>query len=151
MIVSVESRWTSLQNSLGGLFCSSISPKKSTGWRGITYPTLTYPPQSNFHRSSNSTNNHFRLSLLPSERLCTENLTPFLKLLPCNSRAGLAQLLNPHALVSADWHGIKVYVTKSEGGAKLEMRVRSVFDPVRIRDYGKAGASFRRLFHIVHC
>lgn len=44
-----------------------------------------------------------------------------------------------------------MYVTMSEGGVKLEMRVRSVFDPVRIRDYGKAGASFRRLFHIVHC
>ena len=33
---------------------------------------------------------------LPRETICTENLTPWLKLLPCRSHSGLAALLNPY-------------------------------------------------------
>jgi phosphatidylinositol glycan class T len=160
---SVDERWNSLQNSLGGLFCASISPKRdvssssSSRKKYISYPSLTYPPEgllrsipihsshhSNSSRSPSSPHrqthhHHLRLSLLPSERLCTENLTPFLKLLPCTSRAGLASLLNPHALVSADWHGISVHFTQEQLGVRLGLEVRTVFDPVRTGGKGRAG------------
>ena len=35
------------------------------------------------------------VGILPREVVCTENLTPLVKLLPCRQRAGLATLLNP--------------------------------------------------------
>jgi GPI-anchor transamidase subunit T len=140
---SIDNRWISLQNALGGLFCTSLSPRKQHTRKDVTYPTLTFPPQGLLRSSSIAkTYDHqhrLRLNILPSERLCTENLTPFLKLLPCNNRAGIAELLNPHALVSADWHGISIHVTQTLSGTRLEFIVRSVFDPIRIRNSGKAG------------
>ncbi len=33
------------------------------------------------------------MAVLPREAVCTENLTPWLKLLPCRDAAGLASLL----------------------------------------------------------
>ena len=36
----------------------------------------------------------FRYGLLPRENMCTENLTPWKKLLPCKTRRGLATLIN---------------------------------------------------------
>jgi hypothetical protein len=41
------------------------------------------------------------LGWLPKEPLCTENLTPWLKLLPCGGKAGLAALLHRPTIYSA--------------------------------------------------
>ena len=37
----------------------------------------------------------FRMAILHRESFCTENLTPWIKLLPCRDEAGLAMLLDP--------------------------------------------------------
>jgi GPI-anchor transamidase subunit T len=155
LVHSIDARWISLQNALGGLFCSSLSPRKQHTRKVVTYPTLTFPPEGLLRRSfiakTNDHHHRLRLNILPSERLCTENLTPFLKLLPCNNRAGIAELLNPHALVSADWHGISIHVTQTLSGTRLEFIVRSVFDPIRIRNSGKAGTiTFAMVLFQVH-
>ena len=42
-----------------------------------------------------------RFSSLPYEAVCTENLSPFLKLLPCHGMAGIAALLRPYPLAAA--------------------------------------------------
>jgi phosphatidylinositol glycan class T len=74
-----------------------------------------------------------RHATLPAERVCTENLTPFLKLLPCPARAGVAALLEPHKIFDADWHGLGVSVRWRAGaGVELVLSVQAVFDPVRI-------------------
>jgi phosphatidylinositol glycan class T len=54
-----------------------------------------------------------RHATLPAERVCTENLTPFLKLLPCPACAGVAALLEPHKIFDADWHGLGMHVRVS--------------------------------------
>lgn len=79
---------------------------------------------------------------LSSESVCTENLTPFLKLLPCKSRSGIAMLLNPHRLFDADWHGMGVHVLwLADQGIQLRLTVSAVFDPVRLSgDVMKRGA-----------
>ena len=43
---------------------------------------------------------------LPNELLCTENLTPFLQLLPCRDRAGLGLLLDPVKIFSSAHHAL---------------------------------------------
>ena len=49
---------------------------------------------------------------LPREVVCTENLTPFLKLLPCKGRAGIASLLDGHKLFDASWQTMAIDVRK---------------------------------------
>ncbi len=67
---------------------------------------------------------------LPTENVCTENLTPFLKLLPCKNAKGLATLLNPLAVFSANFHGLGVHVLRrDEAGWQVRLTVTSVFAP----------------------
>lgn len=69
---------------------------------------------------------------MPSEHVCTENLTPFLKLLPCKSLSGIASLLNPHRIFDADWHGLGIHVLWSgESGIKVRLSFQGVMDPLR--------------------
>ena len=70
---------------------------------------------------------------LPSESVCTENLTPFIKLLPCKAKSGIAMLLNPHRIFDADWHGMGVHVRWLEHeGIELRLTVGAVLNPVRL-------------------
>lgn len=47
---------------------------------------------------------------LPREAVCTENLTPWLKLLPCQDRQGLTQLMNRPTLYGASFHAMSVHL-----------------------------------------
>jgi len=70
-----------------------------------------------------------RLASLPlaSEHICTENLTPFLKLLPCKCLSGNASLLDPHRLFDADSHGMGLHVLwRKEEGVELRLTFQSV-------------------------
>jgi len=87
----VDAAWSGLTSALAGLLCASLNtldksqavePQYSFHPRGVVGPGL----------SSNSS--HLRYGVLPKENLCTENLTPWKKLLPCKSRRGLATLLS---------------------------------------------------------
>jgi phosphatidylinositol glycan class T len=81
-----------------------------------------------------------RHATLPAERVCTENLTPFLKLLPCPARAGIAALLEPHKVFDANWHGLGVHVRWRAGaGVELVLTVQAVLDPVRISSERRRG------------
>jgi phosphatidylinositol glycan class T len=88
-----------------------------------------------------------RHATLPAERVCTENLTPFLKLLPCPAHAGVAALLEPHKIFDADWHGLGVHVRwKAGAGVELTLSVLAVLDPVRISAERSRGESHHLSF-----
>lgn len=96
--------------------------------------------------SSNSS--HLLHAFLASEGVCTENLTPFLKMLPCKHAAGLASLLSPHALFGAAFHGLGVHVTRvedSESGDELRqgwnvrLTFQAVFSPAVSREHQNRG------------
>ncbi|KAJ2918728.1 hypothetical protein MD484_g1679, partial [Candolleomyces efflorescens] len=124
-LTSVDARWQGLRNALAGLFCSSLGSLDSLR---TTSPARVFPPQG----SLPPTHTHqLRHASHPSENVCTENLTPFIKLLPCKASAGLARLLNPHKLFDANWHGLGVHVTWDERGVRVEFSVQAVFDPLR--------------------
>ena len=81
--------------------------------------------------------------MLPLERPCTENLTPFLALLPCRSRAGLAQLLKPHHVFDANWQRLGVHIRHDADDALvLELNVEMVPNPIRI-DQSRGGPGRR--------
>jgi len=55
--------------------------------------------------------------MLPNEVVCTENLTPFLKLLPCKGKAGISSLLDGHKLFDASWQTMSIDITRKCDGA----------------------------------
>ncbi|KAH8108540.1 GPI transamidase component GPI16 [Phellopilus nigrolimitatus] len=141
---SVDDRWKGLRNALSGLFCASIG---SLDELRTTSPAYAFSPEGMLPRLSPNESHRLRHASLPSEHVCTENLTPFLKLLPCKSSAGIARLLNPHRLFDADWHGMGIHVTWSEkDGVTLQLSFQAVLDPVRLSTLKKRDFSLRSLF-----
>ncbi|XP_071863656.1 phosphatidylinositol glycan anchor biosynthesis class T [Bombus fervidus] len=101
---NVDDEWKGLTNALAGLFCASlnfVNPANSMS------PEFTFRPTGVVDHSINSS--HLRYSSLPKEIVCTENLTPFKKLLPCNSKKGLATLLNSAYIHNTNYHSIGVH------------------------------------------
>ncbi|PIL34828.1 hypothetical protein GSI_02615 [Ganoderma sinense ZZ0214-1] len=139
---SVEHRWQGLRNALAGLFCASLGHLDE---QRTTSPVLSFQPEGSL---PNFTYPHqLRHANLPSEHVCTENLTPFLKLLPCKSLSGIASLLNPHRLFDADWHGLGVHVRYLEGaGVEVRLAFQAVFDPVRYSNDNRRDWSLRSTF-----
>lgn len=70
---------------------------------------MTFAPLGE-HRNTSPENLHLLHGTLPREVVCTENLTPFLKLLPCKSKAGIASLLDGHKLFDATWQTMSIDV-----------------------------------------
>ncbi|KAF8650109.1 hypothetical protein AX16_005409 [Volvariella volvacea WC 439] len=124
---SIDTRWRGLRNALAGLFCASLG---SLDELRTTSPARTFEPEGAL--PDWGLPHQIRHASLPSEHVCTENLTPFLKLLPCKSHSGLASLLNPHRLFDADWHGMGIHVLWRESeGIEVRLTFMSIFDPLR--------------------
>lgn len=68
---------------------------------------MSFQPEGNH---SNGRNLHLLHGTLPHEVVCTENLTPFLKLLPCKGKAGISSLLDGHKLFDASWQTMSIDV-----------------------------------------
>ena len=96
-------KWSSLTQGLSGLFCASLNFVDTTR---STKPVLTFSPQGHHDRSET----YFVHGVLPGEVVCTENLTPFLKLLPCKGKAGISSLLDGHKVFDADWQSMSIDV-----------------------------------------
>ncbi|KAG2740067.1 Gpi16-domain-containing protein [Suillus brevipes Sb2] len=83
--------WSSKRTftTLSRLFCASLGSLDS---RRTLSPTVAFPLSGS---TPTFAPHELRHASLPSENVCTENLTPFLKLLSCKGHAGLAALLTP--------------------------------------------------------
>ncbi|KAL8845467.1 MAG: hypothetical protein Q9205_001381 [Flavoplaca limonia] len=98
--------WITLNHALSGLFCASLNFIDSTR---TTRPVHTYEPVGD-HSNTSLSSLHLLHGTLPREVVCTENLTPFLKLLPCKGKAGISSLLNGHKLFDASWQSMSIDV-----------------------------------------
>ncbi len=98
-------------NSLSGLFCASLNFIDSTR---TTRPLMSFLPEGSLTSAiiSNHTapNMHLLHGTLPREVVCTENLTPFLKLLPSKGKAGISSLLDGHKLFDSNWQSMSIDV-----------------------------------------
>ncbi|CAG8608907.1 11257_t:CDS:2, partial [Scutellospora calospora] len=78
----LDENWKSLTNALAGLFCASLNFIDDT----ITVqPKLSFRPEGPFNATELVERAELRYGSLPHENVCTENLTPWIKLLPCKS------------------------------------------------------------------
>lgn len=124
-----EKQWLTLTNALSGLFCASLNFIDSTR---TTKPVMTFEPKGRFDNKTME-NMYLLHGTLPKEIVCTENLTPFLKLLPCKGKAGISSLLDGHKLFDASWQSMSVDVRPIEGGLELTQTVDMVLDVHRAK------------------
>ncbi|MDP2435738.1 MAG: hypothetical protein Q8P67_08350, partial [archaeon] len=89
-----------LTSMLSGLLCLSLNQLRPQH--------LVVTPLDFFAGSRSSADLRFLLGALPREPVCTENLAPLLKLLPCRDQAGLASLLQPRAVLSSHYHSFSL-------------------------------------------
>jgi len=74
---SVDGLWERFTHTLSGLLCGSI---------GLLNDAKTSVPLLTFKRTSSTVEpTELRFGVLPREAVCTENLTPWVKMLPCMS------------------------------------------------------------------
>uniref|UniRef100_A0A6I8PMM3 Phosphatidylinositol glycan anchor biosynthesis class T n=1 Tax=Ornithorhynchus anatinus TaxID=9258 RepID=A0A6I8PMM3_ORNAN len=103
-VTDVDKSWKELSNVLSGIFCASLNFIDSTN---TVTPTASFKPLG----LVNATDHRLlRYAVLPREVVCTENLTPWKKLLPCSSKAGLSVLLKAERLFHSSYHSQAVHI-----------------------------------------
>ncbi|KAG6137585.1 hypothetical protein E4U28_004520 [Claviceps purpurea] len=115
-----DENWLTLTNALSGLFCASLNFIDET--RTIR-PALSFQPEGH-HSIDALAKTRLLHGVLPHEVVCTENLTPFLKLLPCHGKAGIASLLDGHKLFDSSFQSMAIDVKplcEPNGGCVLQM------------------------------
>ncbi|KAL5562117.1 hypothetical protein UlMin_031864 [Ulmus minor] len=97
----VDASWKNLTHALSGLFCASINFLESS--------TSYSAPDWVFRQTSG----RLRYGTLPREAVCTENLTPWLKLLPCRDKAGISELLDRPSIYKGFYHSQRLQLTST--------------------------------------
>ncbi|KAJ7554231.1 hypothetical protein O6H91_06G132200 [Diphasiastrum complanatum] len=94
--------------------------------------------------SSNRQLGQLRYGALPREAVCTENLTPWLKLLPCRDKSGLTTLLDRSIVYNGFYHSLRLNIKSgqlAEGGILLRQSLTLVLLPSRQERNQKQGSS----------
>ncbi|KAJ2082362.1 Subunit of the glycosylphosphatidylinositol transamidase complex-like protein [Coemansia sp. RSA 988] len=117
-------QWTGLANALSGVFCASLN---FVGDENTDVPLMSFVSESGSNSST------LRRSYLPRENVCTENLTPWIKQLPCQSKSGIGMLLNPHRLYNMHFHSMAVSLdsaTDPSGSGSRVLRYKQLLSVV---------------------
>lgn len=145
-VADVDTQWKKLTSTLSGLFCASLN--FIDNFNTVT-PQMALWPMGAVKSGQNVTS-QLRYASLPREIVCTENLTPWKKLLPCESSRGFSSLLNSRMIHNTNYHSIGVHVRKicksndcSETQLEIKQTVALVYDYdiINSKDW-----SFRKLF-----
>ncbi|XP_069112658.1 GPI transamidase component PIG-T-like [Argopecten irradians] len=141
--------WSDYVNALSGLFCSSLNFMDSTA---TVSPRWTFRPQGLASEYYSMNWRNVMYSALPREVVCTENLTPWKKLLPCDSKVGLSTLFNAIKLHDSSYQSIGLHVRPicrdaacETSSVELKQTLTVVFDPTTGR-MGRQSWSFTSMF-----
>ncbi|XP_031563607.1 GPI transamidase component PIG-T-like [Actinia tenebrosa] len=143
----VDENWSGLTQALAGQFCASLNFIDS---KTSTSPRMSFRREGVASSGSNNSS-LLRYSTLGREIVCTENLTPWKKLLPCDSKAGISTLFNGLLMYSVNYHSMGIHlrpVCKDSScqsyTLELKQTISIVFDPLlRSKHYDW---SLRKLF-----
>lgn len=120
----VDAYWKNLSHTLSGLFCASINFLESS--TAYSSPEWAFRPASG----------NLRYGTLPREAVCTENLTPWLKLLPCRDKSGLSALMDRPSVYRGFYHAQRLHLFSTESdsdgldsGIVLEQTLTVVLQP----------------------
>ncbi|KAI1435437.1 Gpi16 subunit [Xylaria sp. CBS 124048] len=122
-----DQKWLTLTNALSGLFCASLNFIDETR---TTRPVMSFRPEGD--HGSSLENMYLLHGVLPHEIVCTENLTPFLKLLPCKGKAGISSLLDGHKLFDASWQSMAIDIRPicPSSGEECVLQIEQTIDMV---------------------
>ncbi|XP_055370719.1 GPI transamidase component PIG-T [Condylostylus longicornis] len=141
----VDNQWKHLVSILSGMLCTSLNFIDKTN---TVKPTYSFRPR--FGIADPQEPKHIRYATLPREIVCTENLTPWKKFLPCNSKYGFASLLNSGFVHNNNYHSLGLNIrTICDGeikeGCIIEFMqfANLVYDPKLL---GTKDFSLRRMF-----
>lgn len=145
-VTDIDDQWRKLSATLSGLFCASLN--FIDNFNTVT-PQMALWPTGPVKGNTNVTS-LLRYASLPREIVCTENLTPWKKLLPCESSRGFSALLNSRMIHNTNYHSIGVHVRNvcaskecTETLLEIKQTVALVYDYKIINSYDW---SFRKLF-----
>lgn len=97
-----DKSWSRLINLLAGKFCASL-----TGANVKTRVISRLAFRNEYRENSTLTSKTYYANLA-EETLCTENLTPWKKLLPCPTNSGLAPLLNSENILRSSYSSLAI-------------------------------------------
>ena len=142
----IDEKWKNLCGTLSGLFCASLSFIDESN---TFEPAYSLRPL--FHDNDNSVSKPIvRFAALPREIVCTENLTPWKKLLPCSLKEGFISILNPDHIYSTNYHSLGVHMRKlcmTKECSKYQIEVKQTVNLVHdLALFGGKDWSIRKLF-----
>ncbi|CCE61613.1 hypothetical protein TPHA_0A05390 [Tetrapisispora phaffii CBS 4417] len=100
-------KWKYVANTLSGMFCTSLNFVDASK---TTYPYKSFIPDYDVPLFDGKNQLFVMRAALANENVCTENLTPLLKLLPTKSRSGISTLLDGHKVFDSYWHSLSIDV-----------------------------------------
>ncbi|KAI1297266.1 GPI transamidase component PIG-T [Halotydeus destructor] len=143
-----EKGWKEVTSLLSGQFCASLNFIDKAG---SINPRHSFRPEGavNVEEMHNSS---VYYASLPHEAVCTENLTPWKKLLPCFSKSGMASLLSATHLFNTNYFSLSLDLKPvckntecTETSLELVQSIAVVFNPPVMFE-GKQSWSLYRLF-----
>lgn len=106
----VIKNWNILMSEVSGLFCSSVNFINSEKITFINDIQSYYDVDLLDHIPITNEDNElfFLRGSLANEAVCTENLSPFLRILPTNGKTGLSSLINGNRLFDSYWNSMSI-------------------------------------------
>lgn len=96
-----QTQWELLVEMLSGLMCTSFD---------LISKHYVFPISSEF-------GDGVMYGAVGRESMCSENLTPWVKLLPCGGQAGIASLLSPLVVFNSTFHSLSLHLQRGQNGA----------------------------------
>lgn len=131
-IEAARQNWRKLAESLSGFFCALMNFIDDLL---TTYPLYDAATGLSFVAGP-AHGLYWLRAALPDEPICTENLTPFLKLLPTRGKAGVASILDGHKLYDSLWHSMSIDLVTScvgdECSLDLSQNIHHIIDVPRL-------------------
>ncbi|KAJ4436092.1 hypothetical protein ANN_18719 [Periplaneta americana] len=103
---NIDKTWKELTGALSGLLCVSLNFIDTSN---SLNPEFTFQP-TGVVSSTSVNSSYLRYATLPREIVCTENLTPWKKLLPCDAKKGLSTLLNAGYIHNTNYHSLGLHM-----------------------------------------
>lgn len=150
--------WRKLTNALAGKFCSSLvsaNDKTVVASKFALDPTQFAQVKDDHSHNLTSSKRRVYYANLPEETFCTENLTPWKKILPCYSKkSGLSSLLNAVNVLKSSYSSLAVDIdpvscaSANDGECdhvRLRQTISIVFNPIQMFE-GKMIWSLSKIF-----
>ncbi|TMW66520.1 hypothetical protein Poli38472_004285 [Pythium oligandrum] len=126
--VVLMERWKGVTSELGGIFSASLNQMDETTVTTLLASSSSEELGAYATVGAGHNPTQFWQASLPREEFCTENLAPWLKMLPCRAHAGFGALIDPIQVLSSEYLTMSVLASHDRvtGKWKLEQRLTAI-------------------------